>query len=516
MKKIVLMFVFVMGAALMGCSSSELYNGPYSTIGVSNETAAALYAAMATGEEYTEIVENRFISTSDMPVSTFSADVDTAAYSIIRKKLMGDEMPNVNSVRIEEMLNYFTYNLDGPEGDEKIHVTKEMGTAPWNTNHQLLMLGLKTEDIVYEESVASNLVFLLDVSGSMNRDDKLPLLKQAILMLVDELRPADRISIVVYAGAAGLVLDGADGGDKDAIIEAINALEAGGSTAGGAGIQLAYEVAAANYIEGGNNRVILATDGDFNVGISTTSQLESFISEKRETGVFLSVFGFGEGNIKDNNMETLADKGNGSYHYIDSLLEAKKVFVDELGGTLVTVAKDVKLQVEFNPALVKGYRLIGYENRLLDYQDFNDDEVDSGDMGAGHEVIVLYEIIPADSLEEIDDIEIEKPEDLKYDGENYPDEIMTLSIRYKEPDSDTSKLDEHIVYQNEITDTPSDNFLFASAVVEFGLLLRDSDYKSDANYYNVITRATDTADDEYKEQFIELVRIVLRLTDDSE
>jgi Ca-activated chloride channel family protein len=464
-------------------------------------------------EEYTDFIENSFILTTDLAVSTFGADVDTAAYSIIRKKLNQDSLPIKASVRIEEMLNYFTYNLEGPTSEEKIHVTKEISDCPWNTDHQLLMLGLKTEDIIFESSVNSNLVFLLDVSGSMDRSDKLPLLKKAIIMLVDQLRPQDRISIVVYAGAAGLVLDGADGGDKETIIEAINSLVAGGSTAGGEGIELAYRMAEEYYIEGGNNRVILATDGDFNVGVSSNSELEDLIIEKKESGVFLSVLGFGEGNIKDDNMELLADKGNGVYYYIDSLLEAKKVFIEELGGTLVTVAKDVKLQIEFNPALIKGYRLIGYENRLLDYDDFNNDEVDSGDLGAGHEVIVLYELIPYDNEEIIESVDFNEVIDLKYDGENYLDEFFTLSIRYKEPESEASELIESIMYQSELTSSPSNNFLFAASVAEFGLLLRDSKYKYNANYNNIILRVTDIADDAYKLEFIDLVRKANSLSD---
>ncbi|XMB73204.1 VWA domain-containing protein [Mycoplasmatota bacterium WC30] len=509
MKKIAFLLVIAVSSLLLGCSSSmDMEMGIYSTTMMYNVAQSP-----ENSEEYQEISENQFISTTDMPVSTFSADVDTAAYSIIRKKLMNEDLPNRNSVRIEEMLNYFSYDLDTPDGDEIIHVTKELGTAPWNEDHQLLMMGLKTEAIVYEDAIPSNLVFLLDVSGSMNDSDKLPLLKQAILLLVDELRPADRISIVVYAGQAGVILDGADGGDKESIIDAINSLEAGGSTAGGAGINLAYSLAASNYIEGGNNRVILATDGDFNVGVSSEAELEELITIKKDSGIFLSVCGFGFGNLKDNKMETLADKGNGVYYYIDSLLEAKKVFVEELGGTLLTVAKDVKLQVEFNPALVKGYRLIGYENRILNYYDFNNDEVDAGDLGAGHEVIVLYEIIPFDSDEVIDPVTYEIPEDLKYDGVNYPDELLTLSIRYKEPDSDVSELTEHIVYSNEFTETPSDNFVFASCVAEFGLLLLDSDYKYEANYNNIIVAASNVYNDDYKEEFIELVRIAQRLND---
>jgi len=507
MKKLAFLLIISISLLLVGCSSS-METGVYTTTMNMNAAQEDM-----NNEEYQEISENTFISTTDMPVSTFSADVDTAAYTIIRKKLMGDTLPNRNSVRIEEMLNYFSYDLDTPVGDEVIHVTKELSTAPWNEDHQLLMLGLKTDDIVYEEAIPSNLVFLLDVSGSMNSEDKLPLLKQAILLLVDELRASDRISIVVYAGSAGVVLDGADGSDKESIIEAINSLEAGGSTAGGAGIDLAYSLAAENYIENGNNRVILATDGDFNVGPSSNAALERLITNKKNSGVFLNVCGFGTGNLKDSTMETLADKGNGVYYYIDSLLEAKKVFVEELGGTLITVAKDVKLQVEFNPAIVKGYRLIGYENRILDYNDFNNDEVDAGDLGAGHEVIVLYEIIPFGSDEVIDERTYEIPEDLKYDGENYLDQMLTLSIRYKAPDSDVSEKKDFVVYDTDYTDTPSDNFKFASAVAEFGLMLLDSDYKYEANYNNIIARALEVYNDDYKEEFIELVRIAQRLQD---
>ncbi len=506
MKKFVISIIVLMFLALVGCSSAVYdQNLVYST------TAFPLMSENS--EEYGEITENPFISTTDMPVSTFSADVDTAAYSIIRRKLNDNILPSKNLVRIEEMLNYFNYDLTSPTGDEVIHVSKELSTAPWNEEHLLLMLGLKTEDIVFEESVPSNLVFLLDVSGSMNSADKLPLLKTAIRVLIDQLRPSDRISIVVYAGESGLILDGGDVGNKEEILDALDALEAGGSTAGGAGIQLAYEVAERNFIEGGNNRVILATDGDFNVGVSTEAGLERLITRKKESGVFLTVLGFGTGNIKDNKMETLADKGNGVYHYIDSVLEAKKVFMEELGANLVTVAKDVKLQVEFNPLHVKGYRLIGYENRLLDYDDFDNDEVDAGDMGAGHEVIVLYEIIPADSLEEIASYETELPETLKYDGENYLEEFLTLSIRYKHPESDTSVLQEEIVNEDEFTESPSNAYKFATCVAEFALLLRESEFMYNASYTSIISRLSNLNDDEYKEEFLTLVQKAYNLSD---
>lgn len=505
MKKILMTLVVSVATLLVACSASVgewgtetiLYNGT---------------PASQDSEEYGEFVENRYIATSDMPVSTFSCDVDTAAYSIIRRKLMDGDLPAKNSVRIEEMVNYFGYDLPLPEGDDPIRIVTELGSAPWNPDHRLVMIGLTTEAIDFSEAVPNNLVFLLDVSGSMASDDKLPLLKTAMRLLVDQLREVDRISIVVYAGAAGVVLDGGDVSDKNEILDAIDSLTAGGSTAGGAGIKLAYEVAADHFIEGGNNRVILGTDGDFNVGVSSTWGLEDLITEKRDSGIFLSVLGFGTGNIKDNKMETLADKGNGVYHYIDSVLEAKKVFMEELGASLVTVAKDVKLQVEFNSLLVKGYRLIGYENRLLNYDDFDDDAVDAGDMGAGHEVIAFYEIIPQGSEETIDPIEFALPEELKYDGTNHEDEFLTVSIRYKTPDSDVSDLLEATLSSTP-SETPSDAFAFAACVAEFGMLLRQSPFCGDASYQAVITRATPLATDDYRDEFLLLVQLAMQMSD---
>ena len=462
-----------------------------------------------TNEEYATFTENVFIHAESMSVSTFSIDVDTASYTNVRRMLFDNIWPNPYAVRIEEMINYFDYGLVAPTGDDVMSIHTELSRAPWNPDHQLLMVGLKTEDIEFDDAPANNLVFLLDVSGSMGQPNKLPLLKQAMKLLVDQIRPQDRISIVVYASATGLVLDGADGNDQEAIIEAIDNLSAGGSTAGAAGIQLAYQTAMNHFIEDGNNRVILGTDGDFNVGVSSDSALEELIVEKRESGVFLSVLGFGTGNLKDSKMETLADKGNGVYYYIDNLLEAKKVFVEELGGSLVTVAKDVKLQIEFNPANVKGYRLIGYENRLLDYDDFDDDTKDAGDMGAGHEVVALYEIIPASSDEVVDAFEFEQPEELKYDGTSFTEELMTLQIRYKDPENTMSELIEDVVYVAEETELPSEAFRFASAVAEFGMLLRDSEYKGESSYLTVIDRATAAlGEDEhgYRSQFISLVQ----------
>lgn len=474
MKKMLLALLLLVSFTLSGCS------GYYPSYGD--------YPVVQTGETYADITDNPFISTLDMPVSTFSSDVDTASYSNIRRMINSGYLPEKNAVRIEEMVNYFTYNIDGPTEDEVIHVHQELSDAPWHDEHQLLMIGLKTEDIEYGESKPMNLVFLIDVSGSMYDEDKLPLLKRSLGILVDNLRPIDRISLVVYAGSARIVLEGGDSTEKEAILQAINRLEAGGSTAGNQGIQLAYEVASRNFIEGGNNRIILATDGDFNVGTSSVDELEGIIEEKKETGVFLSVLGFGTGNIRDDIMESLADHGNGVYYYIDSLNEAEKVFIHQLGGTMVSVAKDVKLQIEFNPALVKGYRLIGYENRVLNNEDFEDDNKDAGDMGSGHVVIAFYELIKADSTETIESRNFDPITDLKYTGDNHLAELSTLSIRYKDPDQNESKLIESVMLASLYTQNPSKEFGFASAVVEFGLILRDSAYKGNASFSQILER----------------------------
>ena len=510
MKKTVLFILSLLSVfVLVSCSSYD-YGGNYQPNyegGLLEDTS---------GETYEEIIENEFIATSEMPVSTFSADVDTASYSNVRRMLNDGFLPYADSVRIEEMINYFDHDLDRPTEGEDIHVTKELSVAPWNEEHQLLMLGLKTEDIVYDESKPMNLVFLIDVSGSMGSDDKLPLLKQAMRLLVEQLKPDDVISIVVYAGAAGVVLDGGDQSNVDEIYDAINHLKSGGSTAGGEGIELAYEIAQDHFITGGNNRILLASDGDFNVGISSVDALEDLISEKRDTGVFFSVLGFGTGNLRDDVMETLADNGNGAYYYIDSEQEAEKVLVHDLSANMITVAKDVKLQVEFNPKSIKGYRLLGYENRVLNYQDFEDDDKDAGDMGAGHEVIAFYEIIPAGSDEEINLTEQIFDEETRYDGENYLDEYANLSIRYKDPDSSESVLQEVQVMTEEFTTSPSETFRFASAVVEFGLLLRGSAYKYNASYDRILSRASFALGDDtygYRTEFMNLVRIAKNLSE---
>lgn len=461
-------------------------------------------------EEYSALEEAGFKSVANDPLSTFSADVDTASYSNVRRMIEQgytmDEIPE-GAVRIEEMLNYFSYDYNLPKKNEPFGVTTVIGDCPWNEEAKLLQIGLKTQEIDFSEAPDSNLVFLLDVSGSMTSDDKLPLLQKSFSMLVEELGEKDTVSIVTYAGSDRVVLQGESGDNKTRIIEAINALEAGGSTNGADGIGTAYALAEKYFIEGGNNRVILATDGDLNVGISSESGLKELVTEKKESGVFLSVLGFGTGNIKDNKMETLADCGNGNYAYIDTIGEAKKVLVEQMGATLVTVAKDVKLQVEFNPAYVKGYRLLGYENRALATEDFDDDKKDAGEIGAGHMVTALYEIVPVDSDQEIPETELKYQDDKKTAGvEN--GEWLNLKIRYKEPDADESILKEYPVTQEAYTDKPSQDFYFAAAVAEFGLMLRDSEYKGDASFENVraLLKKVDTDEDDYKDEFVYLVK----------
>ena len=364
-------------------------------------------------EEYDAIHENIFLEPSKNPLSTFSIDVDAASYSNIRRFLNNGQKPPIDAVRIEEMVNYFAYDYREPDGEDPLSIYTEIGVSPWNENHQLLHIGLQGKNVPTVDLPASNLVFLIDVSGSMAADNKLPLLRSSFKLLTKQLRAEDRVAIVVYAGAAGLVLPSTAGDQKDKINSALDNLQAGGSTAGGAGINLAYKIAKENFSEGGNNRVILATDGDFNVGASSNAAMERLIEEKRKDNIFLTVLGFGMGNYKDSKMETLADKGNGNYAYIDNISEAEKVLVNEFGGTLFTIAKDVKLQIEFNPAKVRAYRLIGYENRKLDKEDFNNDKKDAGDLGSGHTVTALYEIIPVgvesgEFIQAVDDLKYQK------------------------------------------------------------------------------------------------------------
>jgi len=456
-------------------------------------------------EDYNTIYENKFLDTVNNPLSTFSIDVDTASYSNVRRFLSSGTKPPVDAVRIEEMINYFKYDYPQPEGEDPFSVTTEIAPCPWNEKNKLLLIGLQGEKIESKDLPPSNLVFLLDVSGSMDEPNKLPLIKSGFKLMVDQLREEDRVAIVVYAGAAGLVLDSTSGKDKDKILSAISNLEAGGSTAGAEGIELAYKIAKKNFIASGNNRVILATDGDFNVGVSSESELTRLIEKKRKEGIFLTVLGFGTGNIKDSKMESLADKGNGNYAYIDNIMEARKVLVNEMGSTLFTIAKDVKIQVEFNPAKVKSYRLIGYENRLLAKEDFNNDLVDAGELGAGHSVTALYEIVTEDS-----DVETSSVDKLKYQESTLipSDEIATLKLRYKKPGGDESKLLTYTIGDQNIKDSLSNNMKIASTVAEFGMLLRDSQYKGTANYDAVLQRANEVQNDDtgYWKEFIGMVR----------
>ncbi len=464
-------------------------------------------------ESYDHITENRFLKVKDNPLSTFSIDVDAASYSNVRRFLNLGQLPPAGAVRIEELINYFHYEYPQPTGEHPFSINTEISDCPWNKNNKLVLIGLQGKKIPTENLPASNLVFLIDVSGSMDEPNKLPLVKTSMKMLVDQLREKDRVAIVVYAGNAGLVLPSTSGDDKTKIKDAIDNLEAGGSTAGGAGIRLAYKIAKENFAKEGNNRVILCTDGDFNIGASSDDEMENLITEEKNSGVFLTVLGFGMGNYKDSKMEKLADKGNGNHAYIDQLSEAKKVLVNEFGGTLFTIAKDVKLQIEFNPAKVQGYRLIGYENRLLNKEDFNNDKKDAGELGSGHTVTALYEIIPAGVKSDF----LEKVDPLKYQNNVVPlsksshsDEMMTVKFRYKAPDGDVSKLIEHPVLDEQIpVAKTSDNFRFAASVAEFGMLLRNSEFKSNASFSNVLAlakKAKGNDEEGYRSEFIRLVQ----------
>ncbi len=456
-------------------------------------------------EEYDFVNENIFKDALTNPLSTFSVDVDKASYANVRRFLTQNQKPYKDTVRIEELINYFDYNYPQPTNGHPFSVTIEAGRSPWNENNQLVLVGLKGENVNEKEIPANNLVFLIDVSGSMSPANKLPLLKQAFKHLVDQLRPEDRVAIVVYAGAAGMVLESTPGTNKSKINSALEMLEAGGSTAGGAGIRLAYKVAQENFIHGGNNRVILASDGDFNVGVSSTSEMIKMIEEKRNSGVYLTILGFGMGNYKDGRMEQISNAGNGNYAYIDNIMEAKKVFGTELWGTLYTIANDVKIQVEFNPAKVKAYRLIGYENRVMNNEDFNNDKKDAGDIGCGHTVTALYEIVPADGETNSPNVD-----PLQYTQQSLTksNDLMTVKIRYKTPGDDTSKLLAHRVEVGKTKSTS--NLMFASAVAEFGMLLRESEFKGNSSFSSTLARAKSSkGNDEfgYKGDFIKMIEM---------
>jgi len=468
-------------------------------------------------ESYAAINDNPFLAALENPLSTFSIDVDTASYANVRRFLTGNQLPPPDAVRIEELVNYFSYNYPHPKGDVPFSVNAEVAGCPWNAEHRLVRIGLKGREIARDKRPPSNLVFLIDVSGSMNEPNKLPLVQESLKLLTRQLTENDRVAIVVYAGAAGEVLPSTSGSDKATILNALNRLSAGGSTHGSAGIRLAYETATANFIQGGVNRVILCTDGDFNVGTTSQGELTRLITDKAKSGVFLSVLGFGMGNYKDSTMETLADKGNGNYAYIDSLNEGRKVLVEQMSGTLVTIAKDVKIQIEFNPAQVSSYRLIGYENRLLAKEDFNNDKKDAGEIGAGHTVTALYEIVPVgneDSTPGVDPLKYQKPARTTTSAKA-SDELLTLKLRYKQPDGDVSRLlgtpvrDTGKSYERASTD-----FRFAAAVAEFGMLLRHSPYKGEATFNSVWehTRANLGNDPEgYRAEFLTLVETAQRL-----
>lgn len=497
--------------------------------------------------EYDDFAENSWATVAVSPLSTFAADVDTASYTEIRSNITNGYDVPASAVRIEEMINYFHYDYETPNSDEKFAVYTEYADCPWNEDTKLALVSLNTEAIDFSEAPASNIVFLIDTSGSMFDSNKLPLVQQSLTMLAENLTEKDRVSIVTYAGSDEVVLEGVSGDNYYEISSAIEGLEAYGSTNGSAGINTAYEIAEKYFIKGGNNRVILATDGDLNVGVTSEGELEKLITEKKDSGVFLSVIGVGYGNYKDNKLETLADKGNGNYSYIDSIFEAKKALVDEMGATLLTVAKDVKLQVEFNPENVKAYRLIGYENRVMAAEDFSDDTKDGGEMGAGHSVTAIYEIALADS-----DFEIKEPE-LKYGDEksnrnsdknvaskntsdtqtvnrlgrsenegfvltdnrtvkagDFTQELFTVNVRYKEPDEDVSKLNSYVCSKNNYIKNGSDNLRLAAAIAAFGMDLKDSQYKGSVDgelVRSLLDSVSDWSEDEYKLELMNLIEL---------
>lgn len=458
-------------------------------------------------ENYEYIRENTFQNALKQPLSTFSIDVDAASYANVRRFINLGQRPPADAVRIEELINYFNYDYQQPKGEHPFSIYTEYVDCPWNQENKLLHIGLQGKKIEKEHLPPSNLTFLIDVSGSMFPPNRLPLLKSALKMLVDELRPQDRVSMVVYAGAAGKVLDPTPGNEKETILKAIEKLEAGGSTAGGAGIKLAYKTAEENFIKGGNNRIILATDGDFNVGVSSNAELERIIESERDKGIYLTILGLGMGNYKDDRLERLSNKGNGNYAYIDNLQEARKVLVSEFGATLFTIAKDVKLQIEFNPSKVQSYRLIGYENRIMPHEDFNNDKKDAGDMGAGHSVTALYEIVPVGTGSQ------ETSHALKYQKEpllEQSDDLLTLKIRYKKADGDTSRLLEQTVSPKSIVlKKSSENFRFSAAVALYGMLLRESEYTVDHSFKEVIElaeNATGSDTEGYRREFIKMVK----------
>lgn len=496
------------GDVLVQTSSAELSNSIDQQIRIATQPWNT--------EAYNSIVENSFLSALNNPLSTFSIDVDTASYSNVRRFLNEGEFPPPDAVRIEELINYFPYTYAQPKNGHPFHVQVDVTDCPWKPEHRLMRIGLKGKELSVAQRPPGNLVFLLDVSGSMEDENKLPLVKKGIRLLVEQLTEKDQVAMVVYAGSSGLVLPPTLGSQKKTILDAIENLEAGGSTNGGEGIELAYKTALDHFVKGGNNRVILATDGDFNVGVTSEGELVRLIEEKAKDGVFLSVLGFGMGNYKDSILEQLSDKGNGNYAYIDNLNEARKVLVEQMSGTLITIAKDVKLQIEFNPAKVLAYRLVGYENRLLRTEDFQDDTKDAGDIGAGHTVTALYEIVPVGTK-----IKLPKVEALKYQipgkltSAAKSRELLTVRLRYKQPTGKTST--ELVVPVNDQVlafEKSSDDFQFAASVAGFGMLLRDSEYKGIASFSWVKKIAQETVGKDplgYRKEFVQLVSKVMEL-----
>lgn len=480
---------------------------------ITYEGATRHYPTKDENENYSTISENKFHKVLDEPLSTFSIDVDAASYSNLRRFINSGQQPPKDAIRIEEMINYFNYDYPTPKGKHPFEVITEVGTCPWNAQHRLVHIGLQGKKIATDKLPPSNLVFLIDVSGSMNDRNKLPLLQSSIKLLVNQLRPADKVAMVVYAGAAGVVLPATAGSDRQKIIDALDKLRAGGSTAGAAGIQLAYKIAKENFVKKGNNRVIIATDGDFNVGQTSEEGLVKLIENERKSGVFLTVLGFGTGNYQDHKMQELADRGNGNHAYIDNILEAKKVLVQEFGGTLFTIAKDVKLQIEFNPAKVQNYRLIGYENRMLEAEDFNDDRKDAGELGAGHTVTALYEVIPtgvqSSFSASVDPLKYQKNTTVNEKTIIDSKELMTIKLRYKKPDGMTSRLiTQPVIDAFTSIEKTSDNFKFAAAVAQFGLVLRNSDFKNLATYTKALNLAKSAKGKDENGYRAELIRLI--------
>jgi Ca-activated chloride channel family protein len=494
-----------------GSLSGNAFSRTGSALGALNAAPEqALKPADREGYGYTE--ENPFEKVADHPLSTFSIDVDAASYSNARRILNESRMPPADAVRVEEFINYFHYDYPEPEGVHPFSITTELAACPWNPKHKLVRVGIKGKSIAKENLPPNNLVFLIDSSGSMMTEERLPLIKKGLRLLVEQLRKEDRISIVAYAGQAGLVLPSTSGAKKEVILEALDRLEAGGSTAGGAGIKLAYQVAAENFMKKGNNRVILATDGDFNVGVTSDGELTRMIEEKRESGVFLTVLGVGRDNVQDHKMEQLADKGNGNYAYLDDIMEARKVLVKEMGATLLTIAKDVKIQVEFNPARAQAYKLIGYEDRMLKAEDFNNDKKDAGELGAGGTVTALYEVVPAgaadESLPSVDELKYQKarPADTAQAGGS---ELLTVKFRYKQPKGDKSLLIVRpLADESREWSQASPDFKFAASAAGFGMMLRASKTRGDLDYDKVAAMAREGLgrdEDGYRSEMVRLV-----------